>query len=249
MPAKRLSLVMAGLALLVVSLVASAPARLLPRLLPADQILVQGLEGSLWRGSASRALVAAGPGYVHLGSLKWRLSPLSLLLLAPSLEVDSSWGDQRLSGRVTLRDSDSFSLEAVEATASADLVRQFAPVALTGLVSAQVEHLVLREMFPVSGRGRLVWQDAAWQSPQGRLRLGAYALDFEQLPDAPMLAQVVSLAGPVRAEGELRLEGRSYSSDLLISGDEALDPQFEQALSLLARPEGEGFRLQLKGAL
>ena len=43
--------------LLLLSLLVSAPARLLNWVLPGDQVLMQGFAGTLWRGSASRCLV------------------------------------------------------------------------------------------------------------------------------------------------------------------------------------------------
>jgi hypothetical protein len=243
---------LAGLVLALVfcvSLVASAPARLLGALLPGDQVTLQGFEGTLWRGSASRALVRTPAGYLHLGALDWSLHPLSLLLFAPRLTLDSAWGSQSFRGDIVLRGSGDLDLKDVEALVAADLLRQFAPVALGGNLSLQVGELLLRDALPVAGEGRLVWQGGSWQSPQGPLPLGTYVLDFRQATEQKMEGEVITISGPVTANGTVALEGIAYDIDVLVGSKRPLDPQLQQALSLIATPVGQEYRVQLQGDL
>jgi general secretion pathway protein N len=233
--------------LLCVSLVVSAPARLLNLVLPSEQVLMQGFGGTLWRGNASRALVRVGPGYLHLGAVHWSLDPLSLLLLAPRLTLSSVWGNQVISGDLVLRGAQNVDLYEFEAVVAADLLRQFAPVALTGTLSAQLDKLQLRDGLPYSGVGRLVWQNGGWQSPGGILPLGTYALDFHQAPQELLQARVITVAGQVEASGTVELQSRDYRVDILVSSQVAMDAQLEQALSLIAAPEPEGYRVVLNG--
>lgn len=245
----RVSLGIGAAVLFVFFLVVNAPARLLNYLLPEDQFIVQGLEGTLWQGAASRAMVATAPGYVHLGRLNWTLRPLSLLLFAPSLDIRSEWGAQTLSGRVTLRGGRSFGLRDFEAMGSADLLRQFAPVALTGTITAQLERFVLVDGLPTTASGRLVWQNAGWLSPQGPLPLGAYALEFEQAVGESLVGEVITIAGPVEAEGSIRLSEVDYALDLTVAGETPLEPQLQQALALVAQAVNNSYRIQLQGPL
>jgi len=233
--------------LLGVSLVASAPARLLNLVLPAEQVLMQGFGGTLWRGSASRALVRAGPGYLHLGAVHWSLDPLSLLSLAPRLTLGSTWGNQVISGDLVLRGAQDIDLYEFEAVVAANLLRQFAPVALTGSLSAQLDSLQLRNGLPHSGDGRLVWQNGGWQSPRALLPLGTYALDFHQAPGEMLQGKIVTVAGPVEANGTVELQSRDYRVDILVSSEVAMDAQLEQALSLIAPPESGGYRVVFDG--
>ena len=92
-----------GIALLLVLLAASTPARVLPRLLPAESLQLSGMTGTLWRGRAARAAVVVPQGLLDLGELRWKLSPVSLLFLSPAIEIDSERGRQRLSARARLR--------------------------------------------------------------------------------------------------------------------------------------------------
>lgn len=237
-----------GLALLfALSLLASAPARLLALVLPAERVVMQGFEGTFWRGTASRCLVRAGPGYLHLGRVAWRLEPLSLLMLAPRLRLESQWGRQRVAGDVVLHGERDFDLFQFEATVAADLVRQFAPLSLGGTLNGSFEHIAVREGLPLTAQGRLVWQNGAWEAPQGMLPLGTYALDVRTQQPGLISAEVLTLSGEVRAEGLAELAGRAYLVDIVLAGDGALDEQIARALSLVATPEGGRYRMRLEG--
>jgi general secretion pathway protein N len=234
---------------LTVLLIVMAPARVLQSVLPGEQVLLQGLSGTLWRGHAARALVAAGSGYLHLGALDWRLSPFSLLLFAPELDLHSSWGGQSLSSVVRYGGSDELDLYDLDAVLPAALVQEFIPLELGGSFSLQAEHLSLRQGLPRRGSGRLVWQNGAWVSPQGRRSLGTYAVDFEQAPGEPLIGRVITLGGDLQAEGQISIEDRNLEVDVLLSGPGLADPQLQQALQLVAVPEGDSFRVTLQSAL
>jgi len=79
--------------------------------------------------------------------------------------------------------------------------------------------------------------------------LGNYALEVEQPAGEPLSAQVLTLSGPVQAAGTVRLQGRNYQVDVLVSSAAAMDPQLQQALSLLAQPESGGYRIRMNGEL
>jgi hypothetical protein len=238
---------------LLLLLIISAPARLLGLLVPSDVLVMQGLDGSLWRGSAARCLVAAGHGYIHLGSVKWRLSPLSLLTLSPTVELESRWGKQQISGRITLRDAENFDVRELEASVSAQLLRQFAPFLIDGNFSVDLASLTFRDGLPYSGKGRVLWRDAAWLSPQGPRALGDYALDFEQPEELALVGEIVTITGPVGASGDIQLAGRSYTVDILLRSASGLDTQLQHAVSLFAQPvegpDGVAYRIQLSGEL
>ncbi len=240
---------LALLLFLLLCLVVTAPARLLGLLLPGEQVVIQGLSGTVWRGSAARCLVQAGPGYLQLGALRWRLDPLSLLLLAPRVRFSSKWGSQALAAGIVLRGERDLDVYDLSANVPADLLRHFVPVSLAGTLSAQLETLRLRDGLPTEAAGRLVWQQGAWLAPTGPVALGSYALEFSQAPQRELVGQVLTLSGPVNAEGGLHLQGRSYEIDLSITGEDGLDERLQQALSLMARPAGDGYRLQLEGEL
>lgn len=233
--------------LLLACLLVTTPARILGLLLPPGQVIMQGVSGTLWRGKASRCLVQTQAGYFHLGALDWRLSPWSLLLFAPRLTLESKWGNQAFATTLVLQGGADVDLYELEATVPADLLRQFVPVNLAGVFSVQLNPLKIRGGLPVEAAGRLVWQDGGWNSPNGPVPLGSYALDIGQAPGAALAGEVLTLAGPVTARGPLQLQGRTYSVDILVGSEAGLDERLQQALSLVARPVDQGYRLKLDG--
>ncbi len=244
---KKLYLVWAAaLALLLaVNLVVTAPARLLQLALPGEQLLMHGLTGTVWRGSASSVLLRLPQGYLQLGAVHWSLRPLSLLLLAPHLTLRSERGNQTLVGELVLRGQRDLDVINLEGQAAADLLSHFAPVALDGMFSLQVEQLQLRDGLPYSGKGRLVWQDGGWRSPRGPVPLGSYALDFQQSPTDALLGQVITLSGPLQANGTVQLKQRHYEVNILLGSDNTLDAQLSNMLAMIAVPEDANFRIRL----
>lgn len=244
----RLLIAGLGVLLLCLILLATAPARIILPLLPGDQLILQGVSGTLWQGVSSRALVAVPGGYFHLGRLSWSLTPSSLLTLRPRVALDSRWGGQRIQGDVVYGSSDSLQLHGLDAVLPAALVRQFVPLDLSGSFALVSPQLLIEEGATVSGVGRLVWRNGGWMSPGGKRSLGSYAIDFEQHQGAPLVGEVVTLSGELQASGDVSLDGRDYAVDMVLSGAGLSDPLLEQALQLVAIPEGDRFRLQLQGS-
>ena len=246
----RIIALAAAAGLLLVCLLMQAPARLLASVVPSGQLALEGLSGTLWQGQAARAVLTTPNGPLHLGAVNWRLRPLSLLTFAPTLDFESRWADQRASGALTLRGQQNIDLAGFEGEVAADLLQQVLPVSLRGRFSAQLQALSLRGGMPVSGEGRVVWQNASWLAPGGALVLGSYALDFVQPEGEALRGEIVTISGPVQAAGNVSLQDRAYRIDVRVSGDGGLDPQVSQALSLMGSPQDDGsIRVQLDGAL
>lgn len=242
--------VLALLLIAVLVAVLTAPARLLGLVLSGDQMVLSGFTGTLWRGTASRCLLAVPGGFLQLGRVDWQLRPLSLLLFTPRLQVASQWGQQRLSGDLSLRGAQDVTLKDVEAQFSASLVKQFAPLELDGEISVQIVDLQVSSGLVTAGEGRLVWQRATWSSPQGIQPLGTYAVDFSQQANAPLIGEILTLAGPITAQGQAQLSGRDYTLAIEVGSDEPpMSDSLKRALSLLARPVGDGYQLVLEGEL
>jgi hypothetical protein len=139
-------------------------------------------------------------------------------------------------------------LSDIDAVLPAALVRQLIPVELSGRFAILVPHLVIDGGVPVAGDGRIVWQDAGWVSPRGKRRLGTYAVDFEQPEGGALLGEVVTLSGELQAHGSVNLEGTNYVIDIVLAGPGLDDPQLQQALQLVAIPEGNQFRVKMQGS-
>lgn len=238
-------LVVAMLALLLVN----APSHLLARVVGKQHIIANGYAGTLWHGSADSVFVNAGHGYLQLGRVDWQLKPWSLLLLKPRLSVSSTWGQQRLSADVTLLGSGVTHFDQLDAKLPAALINDFTPFAVAGSVSAIFDHLYLEQGVPVAAEGTVVWQQAAWLSPAGVRTLGHYVLEVQQAASEVLTGTVLSLAGPLRATGNLHFDGSSYGVDVILSSDVGFEEQLQQSLALFAQPVESGYRIALTGKL
>ena len=243
--------VIAGLVVLalVLSAALSLPARLLTSFIDPEQLRLSGLSGTLLHGKAARAMLATPAGFLHLGRLRWDLDAWSLLRLAPRVRIDSDWGGQRIRLTATRR-GNRVELRDVDASLRADLLRTLAPLAVDGRLGLQLERLCIEGLQPTAVEGRAVWQDARWRTAQGGHALGSYAADLSTSAAGVLEAKVSSIAGPVLAEGRLRLDGLAYDLDLNVSaGGRGLDAEVERALLLFATPVEAGYRLRLDGEL
>ncbi len=252
----RWLLLTAGVLALAVLAVFTLPARLLPRLIDQEALGLAGVSGTLLNGSAARALLRTPAGVLHLGRLSWDVHAASLLTLSPRLSLSSRWGAQQLTARVRV-DGRRLELTDVDANVDAQLLRTLMPVAAGGRISLQFERLVLDNGLPLDAEGRVVWQDARWEAPQVEYALGSYVAVVTRgdgpapatRENAVLRARIETLAGPVSAEGAATLDGPRFELDVAIRGAGApLEPQLEEALRLIARPEEDGYRLRLDGA-
>lgn len=237
--------------LLLILLIVSAPARLLGFVVSSDVLVMQGFSGSIWRGSAARCVVRVGHGYLNLGSVKWHLKPMTLLTFSPTIDLESQWGRQAISGIVTLKsiENNDIDIADLDATISAGLLRQFAPLQVEGEISALAQSLSIRSGMLDEGEGQIVWRDAAWTSPTGSIELGSYAMNFEQPAGQSLTGEILTISGPVKARGDIELNERNYTLNAFIEADPGLNQQVQQAISLFAQPVAGGYRIALDGKL
>lgn len=91
-------LLAAGIAAFLVFLAAQVPARLGPALLEDNGLLTSGVSGTLWHGRARSALL----GQLAISDLRWRMSPLALLLGRAALDIEGQLTDGFVNGRVEI---------------------------------------------------------------------------------------------------------------------------------------------------
>ncbi len=246
---KRLGLGAAVALLLTLLAMTKVPARAVVPFLDDEQLRLSGVSGTVLDGHAARAMVQTPAGFLHLGQVSWRLQLSSLLTFSPRLELRSDWGQQRLSAQARLG-SERMSLSEVDARIDAGVLQQFVPADLGGQVSALFDDLVIEQQQVQSANGRLVWQDASWRASTGVRSLGTYVATIESSTAEQLEINVETLAGPLQVAGTATLQGRRYDLDLqLAPAVVGSDPELERALSLVASPSENGYRLRLDGEL
>ena len=240
----RPAAVCGGLLLLI--LLVTVPARLLAFVLPADRIHLSGYSGTLWNGAAAQAALSIGPDWISLGSIQWSLSPLSLLMLSPRIELHSEWGRQRLEMDMRVSPGGALRVYRLDSRFPASLVRQWLPVQLRGDISLSVQDLALAGKTLKSGSGKLTWQRAYWIGNNSGQNLGDYLLEFRVGESGRLTAEISTLGGPVQAAGTLSVQGRSYSVDVRLGSREGFGMEIGSALQLMAAPVDDGYHLKFE---
>ena len=233
-----------------VFMLALAPARLLAWVLPASQLHGIGYSGSVWQGRVASMRVATPAGPLQLGSVEWTIDPASLLTLAPTVRWRSEWGSQQSQGRARWRGGQSLELSDLEFGVDAGVLRRLLPVTVSGHLSGLLSSVKIDAGRVVSLRGQVSWQKASWRDGDRRFALGDYALEFSPGPAGAVRGEIITLQGPLVAQGSVSLApDGAFDLTLSLDSDQPLAQPLERALSLMAVPENEGFRLQLQGDL
>ena len=236
-------------ALFLIVLAAKAPAHLMGHLLPEDSVRLSGFSGTIWEGVASSATVATDEGWLQLGRLQWSLSELFLLLLSPTADLESEWGQQRFRAHVRLYPSGDWRVRGLESSFSAALIKRWLPVNVRGDISVNMDVLEISDGRPLAGRGRVVWQRAAWRGTRGSRPLGNYVLQFELTGPEQARGRVTTLSGPVIVEGDISVNGRQYAVDATLRSEKVFDPELASALALMAAPVEGGYDLKFESEL
>lgn len=247
-------LLLGGVAYLL-SLAATLPAahayRWLEPYLPGNpRVVVSGLAGTVWDGSAQRFAIAGR----SLGEARWRWRPGALVTGALGAAWSVRDGEDHLAGEAALAWDGEVRLQDVEGRLAAGrLVQEVAqglPVAAAGTVSIALQRLVLEAGAPVEAAGRLVWNGARLTAPQS-FELGDLAVDLEPAEGGGLRGTLSDGGGPLAAEGELRLEsdGR-YRFEGRLAARAGVDSPLGRALAVLGpkHPRG-GVRVTYQGRL
>ena len=221
-------LIALGAAAFFACLVAAAPASIVPALINLDhrQVAYSSVEGSVWDGEI-RNLTVSG---VAIGDVTYRFSPVSLLSLAPRIDVAVRDGAVR--GKGVMRVGFGPRVELADTAVDIDL----APFARRGIMGAPVEGMAQVSV------SRLVLTRAGCQEAEARL--------WTDVLDAPVRrfrGADFPMAGAARCSGD----------DLVavLSGDNAdgsvelelrVRPDLSYELAATARLEEEELASALK---
>ncbi len=233
--------------LLLLLLLQQLPSRVVTFFLPSD-LQLEGVAGTLWQGTAARAVIIVDGKRFVLGRLNWRLEPLSVLSLHPAVQVSSIWGSQRFDGRLSVGLGGTASLEDATVQFDVRFLRNLMPLYVGGQVQATVAEALIDGSVISALDARVVWQDAVWAARQGDVALGNYALDVSG-SDGSIEGSVITLSGPLVVAGELALEGRDWKVDLGVSGPAVANEGLRPSLMLFGVPTDDGFDVALDGQL
>jgi len=231
----------------------TAPASLFALLLKpiAPQLHLQNVSGGFWQGSAGQAIWQQNARAVALGSLQWKINPLSLLWLHPSAHVSinvptsapANQSEQFLDAHVRVSPLGHIALRDVGAALPMTLLSQWLPLPANGTLMLKIERADFARQQLQSLQGTAYWQRAQWQWNSRWIGLGDYSCAL-QMPNAQQLQGVLQGQGAVGGSGELAVNfsERSYTLNAQLKAERNLPEEFRQGLILMAgaQPDANG---------
>lgn len=207
---------------------------------------LQGIDGTLWEGSASQVSYAAAP----LGRLQWSLARAALLGGGATGEVALSGsaiqGKAQFSAhrqRLDLNDAE-LSFPASLLTPVLDIPS----LVLLGTVSARMQSIVIEQGLVQSIHGHMVW-DQLGVGGAAAANLGSLRVDFEPSPDGRIIGRIRDQGGPLRAKGTIELQGQNYQLEVELDARPGADQIRETLLYIGERRADGGSLLRVNGSL
>ena len=234
-------------ALVIALLVTRAPASLVGNALP-PAVNVTGLAGTVWKGEAAYVEIPLQAKPFALGRTSWTLNPMGLFF-GDVIRLRSDWGSQTVDVSVSPALNGSFDVNDAQLRIDLGWLRQLLPFYVGGQLKADLASLTFTsDGRPTTANGRVVWENATWRAVGGDVSLGSYAVDVTT-SDAGIRATIITLKGALEVEGSVTIVGDSYRVMANLSGPAARNEAFQQAIALLAVPNGSGYRIELSGTL
>jgi hypothetical protein len=233
--------------LVIALLVTRAPASLLGNALP-PAVNVTGLAGTVWKGEAAYVEIPLQAKPFALGRISWTLNPMGLFF-GDVIRLRSDWGSQTVDVSVSPALNGSFDVNDAQLRIDLGWLRQLLPFYVGGQLKADLASLTFApDGRPTTANGRVVWENATWRAVGGDVSLGSYAVDVTT-SDAGIRATIMTLKGALEVDGSVTIVGDSYRVMANLSGPAVRNEAFQQAIALLAVPNGSGYRIELSGTL
>lgn len=226
--------------------IATAPAKLLTGpVSESTPVQFEQVSGTVWRGRAQRVTLQG----VAVGPVEWKVDPWRLLggRLAVVTEIASDNAVADLEGvtEAALSPGGTLTVERADLRAGAEWAFALAalPIAPTGSLHLEIEHLELDAGSLPRVGARLRWLEAGVTYPQP-YDLGTYTLELHHQPaDAPefILGDISDQGSPLHVRGQLRVDaGGQYNLDLNVSTEDSAPDDLKRVLPLLGPAGADG---------
>jgi general secretion pathway protein N len=227
-----------ALAIVVVMVVASFPARLALRfVVPADgEITLQDVSGSIWNGQAGRVLYR---GEMQ-GQLRWSLRAWPLLMGRASGDFDLLDAQLSVSARFE-RSWNRVSAHNVRARLPAsrfERMLDLPSLQLNGNVMIEVDELVLENRVPTALAGRARWTDAGVTGAEQAV-FGTILATFGALPTGGFGGDVSDEGGPLAVKGHFKTTLLGFEAEARLQARDG-NPQVTRALTHIGQVQEDG---------
>ena len=244
---RKLGLILAGILLYVSFTIAMLPARLvLPAMVP-DTTTFDGIDGSVWSGTA-RSLSA---GNIFASNVSWNFEFLRLFRMQAAydlgLEIPGGFARGVVAaspGRISVYD-------ARMTSPVAEIARLIAPMNLQGQASIEITQAQLVDGWPVTLDAVVRFGNVMLLRPV-ETDLGNFQVTFDpaNATDAGLVGNVEDVDASIDLSRTLLLlSERGYQIDLRMLPEASEAARFERMLRLVPKDEEGRYQLSLAGEL
>ena len=239
-------LILAGIATFVIGLIITFPARVAYQWFAPAELKLDGISGSIWRGTAAQGTA----GGVYLADIEWSFRPLALLTGKLEFASSSKLASGFFDARVAVALGGNLTLSNVAAALTLDSLTAMLPLnGIEGDVSVQIEELVVENGLPVEVTGTINIANLVSRllSPT---RLGDYRVEF-QTNDDGILGSVEAINGVLDLGGTIKLtRDRNYEFVGKVAAKPNAPLSITQQLQYLGSPDSQGRReFRIEGQL
>jgi hypothetical protein len=240
--------------LLLIFILLQAPATLLALGLQQQRpdFTISAVSGSVWSGYAYGLGGQWHDQQLALDTLHWRLRPLSLLSLSPTVELRAELGSQRYSGRVSWLPGDRLRLRQVQASLPARMLSSSsAPLPLAGQIRVELESLAIDAGRITGAEGRVVLQDVSLTGSDAGLPLGSFAAELSHSAQGELVATLFDLGGVLQLDSQISMNLQGYyHMQAEVAVRQGGDERLRQWLPLVGEDMGNHrYRLSPRGQL
>ena len=245
MPTRR-RLIITGVLTMLAGLVILFPARVAYNWFAPPGVLISGISGSIWSGSARRA---TAPG-VYISKLEWRIRPHILFTGKLGYSIEGSVGDGSIESELALGIGGDIYLTKLSGFIPLQSLEVASGVrGLRGNVSARFERLVLSNGIPVAATGTVEVSELLLPLV-AQSSIGGYRAEFFTQQDG-VAASVQDTDGIVDLAGSLKLSADgNYEFLGQLAPKPETPPQVRQQMQFLGSANERGqYELRLEGRL
>lgn len=245
MPSRRL--VAAGLVTFVAGLIIVFPARVAYHWFAPDHVVVGGISGTVWSGSAQSATSAG----LYVADIKWRFKPLRLFTGKFVYAVEARPVSGSVDAVVGVGIGGTLHVSELQGVIALQMLEQVLAVrGLRGNARVQIDRLTIKDGVPVTAEGSLEVVDLVVPMVAAG-SIGGYRAEFHPQQDGGVSASVEDTDGIVDLAGRISLSpDRSYQFRGLIAAKPITPQAMREQLRFLGSPNERGqHELNLDGQL
>lgn len=205
---------------------------------PEVPVILKGVQGSIWSGSASEAFIAGQ----NLSSLQWELKPAWLLLGRVQLHLGLRQGESYFYGDVGRTLGNDFHFDNIDANLLLEDIQPLAkavPLQLAGTLSLNLQQLDFEDHVVTAAEGVIAWQNAGMRTLQA-MTFGNLRLEMQNSADG-VTGKLSDSGDALLADGTLELAATgSYQFAGVFMARDRNQRALSQSLNFLGRPGPDG---------